>query len=91
VGQRCQWRRKHVARGSFACAASAGLHRRSIVKTYSDKLPIYALPSTIEKLKGAEGNLWRSLMERWTNHSTLGTQVVLPNTPVQHGQVHAGL
>ena len=30
-------------------------------------------------------------MERWTNQSTLGTQVVLPNTPVQHGQVHAGL
>jgi glyoxylase-like metal-dependent hydrolase (beta-lactamase superfamily II) len=61
--------------GNHACA-----------KTYGDKLPIYALPSTIEKLKGAEGNLWRSLMERWTNQSTLGTQVVVPNTPVQHGQ-----
>ncbi len=41
----------------------------------------------MEKLKGGEGNLWRSLMERWTNQSTLGTQVVLPNKPVQHGQV----
>jgi glyoxylase-like metal-dependent hydrolase (beta-lactamase superfamily II) len=62
------------------------LGNHAFVKTYGDKLPIYALPSTIEKLKGAEGNLWRSLMERWTNQSTLGTQVVLPNTPVQHGQ-----
>ena len=63
------------------------LGNHAFVKTYGDKLPIYALPSTIEKLKGTEGNLWRSLMERWTNQSTLGTQVVLPNTAVQHGQV----
>ena len=63
------------------------LGNHAFVKTYGEKLPIYALPSTIEKLKGAEGNLWRSLMERWTNQSTLGTQVVLPNTPVRHGQV----
>ena len=62
------------------------LGNHAFAKTYGDKLPIYALPSTIEKLKGTEGNLWRSLMERWTNQSTLGTQVVLPNTPVQHGQ-----
>jgi glyoxylase-like metal-dependent hydrolase (beta-lactamase superfamily II) len=63
------------------------LGNHAFVKTFGDKLPIYALPSTIEKLKGAEGNLWRSLMERWTNQSTLGTQVVLPNTAVRHGQV----
>ena len=63
------------------------LGNHAFVKAYGEKLPIYALPSTIEKLKGAEGNLWRSLMERWTNQSTLGTQVVLPNTPVRHGQV----
>ena len=63
------------------------LGNHAFVKTYGGQLPIYALPSTIEKLKGAEGNLWRSLMERWTNQSTLGTQVVVPNTPVQHGQV----
>ncbi len=63
------------------------LGNHAFVKTYGSKLPIYALLSTIEKLKGAEGNLWRSLMERWTNQSTLGTQVVVPNTPVLHGQV----
>ncbi len=50
-------------------------------------MPIYALQSTIDKLKGAEGNLWRSLMERWTNQSTLGTEVILPNTAVKHGQI----
>ena len=63
------------------------LGNHAFVKTYGDKLPIYALPSTIEKIKGAEGNLWRSLMERWTHQSTLGTQVVLPNSPVQQGQM----
>ena len=62
------------------------LGNHAFVKAYGEKLPIYALPSTLEKLKGAEGTLWRSLMERWTNQSTLGTQVVLPNTTVMHGQ-----
>ncbi|MFN5257097.1 MAG: MBL fold metallo-hydrolase [Limnohabitans sp.] len=63
------------------------LGNHAFVKTYGDKLPIYSLASTITKLKGTEGNLWRSLMERWTNQSTIGTQVVIPNTAVQHGQV----
>lgn len=63
------------------------LGNHAFVKAFGPQLPIYALPATIEKLKGTEGNLWRSLMERWTNQSTLGTEVVLPNAPVQHGQV----
>ena len=63
------------------------LGNHAFVKAYGKQLPIYALQSTIDKLKGAEGNLWRSLMERWTNQSTLGTEVVLPNTAVKHGQV----
>jgi glyoxylase-like metal-dependent hydrolase (beta-lactamase superfamily II) len=63
------------------------LGNHAFVKAYGKQLPIYALQSTIDKLKGAEGNLWRSLMERWTNQSTLGTDVVLPNTAVKHGQV----
>lgn len=62
------------------------LGNHAFVKTYGDQLPIYALQSTIEKLQGTEAQLWRSLMARWTNQSTLGTQVVLPNTPVQPGQ-----
>lgn len=63
------------------------LGNHAFVKAYGKQLPIYALQSTIDKLKGAEGNLWRGLMERWTNQSTLGTEVVLPNTAVKHGQV----
>ncbi len=63
------------------------LGNHAFVKAYGKQLPIYGLQSTIDKLKGAEGNLWRSLMERWTNQSTLGTEVVLPNTAVKHGQV----
>jgi glyoxylase-like metal-dependent hydrolase (beta-lactamase superfamily II) len=63
------------------------LGNHAFVKTYGDKLPIYSLASSIAKLKGAEANLWRGLMERWTNQSTIGTKVVIPNTAVQHGQV----
>lgn len=63
------------------------LGNHAFTKTYGDKLPIYSLASSIDKLKGAEGNLWRSLMERWTNQSTIGTKVVIPNTAVVHGQV----
>jgi len=48
-------------------------------------LAIHALPHTIEMVRGAEGNLWRGLMERWTNQSTAGTQVVPPNTEVRQG------
>jgi len=63
------------------------LGNHAFVKTYGDTLPICALASTITKLKGTEGNLWRSLMERWTQQSTIGTQVVIPNTVVHHGQM----
>ncbi|MDM7464198.1 MBL fold metallo-hydrolase [Tepidimonas taiwanensis] len=62
------------------------LGNHAFVKTFGEALPIYALPHTIEQIKGAEGNLWRSLMERWTNQATMGTQVVAPNRAVQHGQ-----
>lgn len=62
------------------------LGNHAFVKTFGKALPIYALPHTIEQIKGAEGNLWRSLMERWTNQATMGTQVVAPNRAVQHGQ-----
>ena len=63
------------------------LGNHAFVKSYGDKLPIYALQGTIDKLQGTEANLWRSLLERWTNQSTLGTELVLPNTAVRHGQV----
>jgi glyoxylase-like metal-dependent hydrolase (beta-lactamase superfamily II) len=62
------------------------LGNHAFVKAFGPGLPIHALPHTIEKIRGAEGNLWRGLMERWTNQSTAGTQVVAPNTAVRHGQ-----
>ncbi|MGQ9723884.1 MAG: MBL fold metallo-hydrolase [Tepidimonas sp.] len=64
------------------------LGNHAFVKTFGESLPIYALPHTIEQIKGAEGNSWRSLMERWTNQATMGTKVVAPNQPVQHGQTY---
>ncbi len=50
-------------------------------------VPIYSLEENIARIKGTEGNLWRSLMERWTNQATAGTKIVPPNTVVKHGQV----
>ena len=50
-------------------------------------LPIYSLAENIRQIKGVEGNLWRGLLEKWTNQATAGTKIVPPNTEVQHGQV----
>jgi glyoxylase-like metal-dependent hydrolase (beta-lactamase superfamily II) len=50
-------------------------------------VPIYSLEENIARIKGTEGNLWRGLMERWTNQATAGTKIVPPNTVVKHGQV----
>ncbi len=62
------------------------LGNHAFVKHFGDRLPIYALPHTIEQIKGIEGNTWRTLMERWTNQSTAGTRVVAPNRSVENGQ-----
>lgn len=62
------------------------LGNHAFVKTYGAQLPIYALPPTTEQIKGYEGSTWRNLMERWTNQSTVGTQVVPPNQSVTNGQ-----
>jgi glyoxylase-like metal-dependent hydrolase (beta-lactamase superfamily II) len=63
------------------------LGNHAFVEAFGKDLPIYALAHTREQIAGAEGSLWRSLMERWTNQATLGTQVVAPNRTVEHGQV----
>ena len=62
------------------------LGNHAFVNAYGPDLPIYSLANNIEQIRGAEGNLWRSLMERWTNQATLGTRVVAPNRVVEHGQ-----
>jgi glyoxylase-like metal-dependent hydrolase (beta-lactamase superfamily II) len=63
------------------------LGNHAFVETYGKDLPIHALAHTREQIAGHEGNLWRSLMERWTNQATMGTKVFAPNKVVEHGQV----
>jgi len=63
------------------------LGNHAFVEAYGKDLPIHALAHTREQIAGHEGNLWRSLMERWTNQATMGTKVVAPNQTVESGQV----
>ncbi|MEI7782815.1 MAG: MBL fold metallo-hydrolase [Betaproteobacteria bacterium] len=63
------------------------LGNHAFAQAFGPQLPIHALPGTIEAIRGSTGSSWRSLLERWTNQSTLGTEVVAPNTSVAHGQV----
>lgn len=62
------------------------LGNHAFANVYGQDLPIYSLAHSIEQIQGVQGNLWRSLMERWTNQATLGTKVVAPNREVEHGQ-----
>lgn len=62
------------------------LGNHAFAEAYGASLPICALPHTMEMIKGHEGALWKSLMERWTNQSTAGTEIVPPNRAVAHGQ-----
>lgn len=63
------------------------LGNHAFVEAYGPQLPIYALPKTQALIQSHEGKLWATLMEKWTNQSTTGTQVVVPNQTVAHGQV----
>ncbi len=63
------------------------LGNHAFADMFGKDLPIHSLAHTREQIVGHEGNLWRSLMERWTQQATLGTQVVAPNKTVEHGQV----
>ena len=62
------------------------LGNHAFAQALGPQLPIYSLPYTTEQVQGHEGNLWRSLMERWTNQSSTGTQVTPPNRATHHGQ-----
>lgn len=59
----------------------------AFVQAYGPALPIHAHPLTRQEIAGTAGNLWRSLMERWTNGATVGTRVVVPNRDLAHGDV----
>ncbi|WP_371324194.1 MBL fold metallo-hydrolase [Dechloromonas sp. ZY10] len=48
-------------------------------------MPIYAHPQTVQAIAGVQGDLWRRLMEQWTNQASLGTEVVVPTASVAHG------
>lgn len=62
------------------------LGNHAFVNAFGRDLPIHALAHTREQIAGTEGSGWRSMMERWTQGATLGTQVVVPNRTVEHGQ-----
>ncbi len=61
------------------------LGNHAFVAALGPQLPIYSLPYTTEQIQGHEGDLWRSLMERWTNQGSTGTKVTAPNRATQHG------
>lgn len=61
------------------------LGNHAFVNEYGSALPIYAHAHTRREIEGVQGDLWRSLMERWTEGATLGTQVVAPNRDTEHG------
>ena len=65
------------------------LGNHAFALAHGPELPIYALPKTIQAIQGVEGNAWRALLERWTNQSTAGTQIVPPNRSVTPGQTIA--
>lgn len=61
------------------------LGNHAYVEAYGKDLPLYSHPGTIKEIQGVQGNLWRTLMEQWTNQATLGTRVVPPRLPLEDG------
>lgn len=55
------------------------------VTAYGKDLPRYAHPGTIKAIEGLQGNMWRTLMEQWTNQASLGTRVVPPDRALENG------
>ena len=63
------------------------LGNEAFVQAAGPGLPIHAHPAARAQIEGTAGNLWRSLLERWTNGATLGTRVVPPNRNAGPGEV----
>src|SRR5574343_611009 len=61
------------------------LGNHAYVEAYGKDLPLYSHPGTIKEIQGVQGNLWRTVMEQWTNQATLGTRVVPPRLPLEDG------
>jgi len=61
------------------------LGNHAYVEAYGKDLPIYSHAGTIKAIQGVQGNLWRTLMEQWTNQATLGTRVEPPRLALADG------
>lgn len=62
------------------------LGNHAFVEAFGMDLPIHAHAHSKKEIEGIQGDQWRSLMEKWTNHATAGTRVVPPNRVVNHGE-----
>lgn len=62
------------------------LGNHAFVNEYGPDLPIYAHAHSKAAIEGVQGDLWRSLMERWTEGATMGTRVIAPNRETAHGE-----
>ncbi|WP_396271050.1 MBL fold metallo-hydrolase [Ideonella sp.] len=62
------------------------LGNQAFVDAFGKALPIYAHPFSRQHIQGAAGNMWRSMMERWTNGASAGTELVVPTHTAVHGQ-----
>lgn len=60
------------------------LGNHAFVSAYPE-VPIYAHEKTITAIKTGQGEFWSTLMERSTDHATLGTVVTAPTQPLRHG------
>jgi len=61
------------------------LGNHAYVEAYGNDLPLYAHSGTIQAVQGVQGNMWRTLMEQWTNQATLGTRIVPPRLALENG------
>ena len=82
---RRQWKKPVIAIINTHYHGDHWLGNHAFVDAYGADLPIHAHPGTQAEIRGLQGNLWRTLMEQWTNQATMGTRVVPPNRTVNHG------
>lgn len=84
---RKQWQKPVVAIINTHYHGDHWLGNHAFAEAYGAALPIYAHAGTQAEIRGMQGNLWRTLMEQWTNQATMGTKVVPPNRTVNPGEV----